>query len=50
MNRKHDGFWDMDMNKKGIDSFFNCPWKHILWYTLEAPCRGSSNEYTHFHE
>ena len=32
--------WDIQIN-----IFLISPWKHILWYSLEAPRRGASNEY-----
>ena len=34
-------------DKRGIqtNNIFICPQKHMLWYTLEVPCQGYSNEY-----
>ena len=30
---------------KSTDTFFISPWKHMLWYLLEAPHQDASNEY-----
>ena len=30
-----------------IYNFLICPWKNMLWYSLEAPCQDASNEYPH---
>ena len=32
-------------HKKIVDIVLISPWKHILWYSLEAPKWGTSNEY-----
>ena len=31
---------------KVVDIFLIFPWKHMLWYPLEAPGRGTSNGYS----
>ena len=30
---------------KILDIFLISPWKHMLWFSIEAPQRGTSNEY-----
>ena len=32
-------------SSENADIFLISPQKHMLWYSLEAPCRGASNEY-----
>ena len=38
----------IDLNRRDHlrNIFLISPWKHMLWYSLEVPCWGTSNEYT----
>ena len=41
------GLWVIGLDKSGyqVNIFLISPQKHTLWYSLEAPHRGASNEY-----
>ena len=38
-------FIGLDKSGYQVSIFLICPRKHMLWYSLEAPRRGASNEY-----